>query len=99
MLGCIQPMSSPMMNKMFGFCCCCAVAGVPGTDTAAHNASRPSQAFLGFITNFLHCWLLRDGGGSHRPSLPPNAGDAQQAVSMSSVAMAGNRQQPCSLSI
>src|SRR5262249_61216011 len=28
MLGCIQPMSSPMMNRMLGFCgccgCCCA---------------------------------------------------------------------------
>jgi hypothetical protein len=28
MLGCIQPMSSPMMNKILGFCCC-AAAGVP----------------------------------------------------------------------
>ena len=29
MLGCIQPMSSPMMKRMLGFCCCCcASAGV-----------------------------------------------------------------------
>src|SRR5580704_5457056 len=28
MLGCIQPMSSPMMKRMLGFCCCCAAAGV-----------------------------------------------------------------------
>src|SRR6476619_2108160 len=28
MLGCIQPMSSPMMNKILGFCCgCCADVG------------------------------------------------------------------------
>src|SRR3954453_17129922 len=33
MLGCIQPISSPMMKRMLGFCCCCcccccAAAGV-----------------------------------------------------------------------
>jgi hypothetical protein len=26
MLGCIQPMSSPIMKTMLGFCCCCADA-------------------------------------------------------------------------
>src|SRR4029079_300349 len=28
MLGCIQPMSSPMMKRMFGCCACCALAGL-----------------------------------------------------------------------
>src|SRR5262245_56585414 len=47
MLGCIQPMSSPMMNRMLGFPwgCCCANAGALAAPTAT-NASRPSQAFL-----------------------------------------------------
>ena len=45
MLGCIQPMSSPMMNRMLGFCCCCAAAGVLAAVTAANSASKPSHTF------------------------------------------------------
>src|SRR6266550_1748268 len=33
MLGCIQPMSSPMMNRMLGFCC--AATWVIGSSTTA----------------------------------------------------------------
>src|SRR4051812_19779299 len=43
MLGCIQPMSSPMMNRMLGFCSCCAVAGALTTVKAASDANKPSQ--------------------------------------------------------
>src|ERR1700730_7763581 len=38
-------MSSAMMTRMFGFCCC-ADAGAPATITDASDASRPKQTFL-----------------------------------------------------
>src|SRR6478735_6695064 len=48
MLGCIQPMSSPMMNRMFGCCACCALAGLAvmaavrtvAPNSAARDADR-----------------------------------------------------------
>src|SRR6266851_2969398 len=43
MLGCIQPMSSPMMKRMLGFCC--AEAGALASPTAANSATRTSQIF------------------------------------------------------
>src|SRR5215813_8559846 len=47
MLGCIQPISSPMMKRMFGFCCCsCAAAGTLAAVTATNDASKPIQNFL-----------------------------------------------------
>src|SRR5262245_16149945 len=47
MLGCIQPISSPMMKRMFGFCCCsCAAAGTLAAVTATNDASKPLQNFL-----------------------------------------------------
>src|SRR6476660_10483519 len=45
MLGCIQPMSSPMMTRMLGFCCCCAAAGRLAAATTANSASKPSHKF------------------------------------------------------
>src|ERR1700750_1815354 len=46
MLGCIQPISSPMMKSMLGFCAgCCAVAGVvtgPNNDNDI-NVVAPSN--------------------------------------------------------
>src|SRR5690348_4480682 len=44
MLGCIQPMSSPMMKRMLGFCC--ADACVFAATTAAAPTSRLSQTFV-----------------------------------------------------
>src|SRR4051794_9635005 len=45
MLGCIQPISSPMMKRMLGFCCGCDWARAePGAAEAAHNAAKPNQA-------------------------------------------------------
>ena len=55
MLGCIQPISSPMMNRILGFVCCCgggvccADAGAPTISTGASAASRPKQIFLCII--------------------------------------------------
>src|SRR5262249_27162139 len=47
MLGCIQPMSSPMMKRMFGFCDgCCAFAGAIVTHAAANDPIKPSKIFL-----------------------------------------------------
>ena len=37
-----QPMSSPMITMMLGFCC--AAAGEPAAITAASSASAPSQS-------------------------------------------------------
>src|SRR6476661_1907737 len=45
MLGCIIPISSPMMNRMLGFCCCCAAAGMLAAVIAAIEASKPSHKF------------------------------------------------------
>src|SRR4029450_7245018 len=67
MLGCIQPMSSPMMKRMLGFCCCCAAAGALPAITATNDASRPRQNFLvtlmaSFLTLGCPNWA-----GSRRP--------------------------------
>jgi hypothetical protein len=43
MLGCIQPMSSPMMKRMFGFCWLCAKAGVLTGPDNAINIVVPSS--------------------------------------------------------
>src|SRR5215467_5503675 len=60
MPGCIQPMSSPMMNKMLGFCCC-AAAGMFAITREANSASRPRQTFLAILMTFPHCWLPEMG--------------------------------------
>src|ERR1700741_2666081 len=44
MLGCIQPMSSPMMKRILGFCC--AEACVFAATTAAAPTSRLSQTLV-----------------------------------------------------
>src|SRR5262245_50049290 len=45
MLGCIQPMSSPMMKRMLGFCGCCAAAGRHAARPTAMHASGASHSF------------------------------------------------------
>src|SRR5208283_1792255 len=46
MLGCIQPMSSPMMNRMLGFCVVCAALGVePQPIKKLEMARAPSASF------------------------------------------------------
>src|SRR6266478_3314681 len=47
MLGCIQPMSSPMMKRMLGFGC--ADADVPANPMAVNIASRTSKTFLVYL--------------------------------------------------
>src|SRR5262245_15242050 len=63
MLGCIQPMSSPMMKSMLGFCCgCCAAAGVLAAVTATNDASRPRQTLLVILMDlFSMVWLPEMG--------------------------------------
>src|SRR5262245_21442037 len=46
MLGCIHPMSSPMMKRMFGLLCACADACCGAPAAAMDAANRPSQSFL-----------------------------------------------------
>src|SRR5215471_15712439 len=64
MLGCIQPMSSPMMKRMLGFCCCCcAFAAV----MAMNDESRPRKNLL---VELMACFLSSgcpNRAGSRRP--------------------------------
>src|SRR5271166_5136166 len=61
MRGCIQPMSSPIMKRMLGFCCCCAEAEVAKVVTATNSAIRPSKNVLVIPRSFLRwCFLNRD---------------------------------------
>src|SRR5712675_891519 len=53
MLGCIQPMSSPMMKRMLGFCVCCAAAGRLVAIAAASSVNKPSQQVLADILRFI----------------------------------------------
>src|SRR5262245_15127258 len=46
MLGCIQPMSSPMMKRMLGFCPCWADAGMLAIVVAVHITTRAPQIVL-----------------------------------------------------
>src|SRR6185503_155249 len=48
MLGCIQPMSSPMMKRMLGFDCCCACAklGASGKDANKSEAASAMSSCL-----------------------------------------------------
>ena len=43
MLGCIQPMSSPMMKRMLGFWAGCAAAGVLAGPDSDINIVAPSR--------------------------------------------------------
>ena len=44
MLGCIQPMSSPMMTTMLGFCAVCAAAGDAPMPTRKLDAANAPMA-------------------------------------------------------
>ena len=49
MLGCIQPMSSPMMKRMLGFAGVCAAAGVltgPDSDISIVAPSSAAQTLV-----------------------------------------------------
>jgi hypothetical protein len=59
MLGCIHPISSPMMKMMLGFCPCWAKAGALAIVVAVHNTARARQIFLDrLIVTLLNVWLL-----------------------------------------
>src|SRR4029077_16979775 len=66
MLGCIQPMSSPMMKRILGLSCCCAAAGALAAIATTNDASRPRQTFLlMLLTPF--CRLLPEPGRQPAP--------------------------------
>src|SRR5437870_3438709 len=69
MLGCIQPISSPMMKRMLGLaCCCCAAVGVLAAVTAANDTNRPSQMFLAVLmVRFLGVGCPRRGPAAFAP--------------------------------
>src|SRR5690348_18139778 len=74
MLGCIQPISSPMMKRILGFCPW-AEAGTLAIVVAAHNAARAPQITLNMLFPFLECRLPKPGPqpspvSTHQPSLP-----------------------------
>src|SRR5215831_16420163 len=78
MLGCIHPISSPMMKRMLGFCpcgcCCCwAEAGMLAIVVAAHATTRAPQIVLNMrMVAFLSVGC-RNAGRSLRPT-PPTDG-------------------------
>src|SRR5208282_2168263 len=41
-----QPISSPMITRTLGFCCCCAVAGALANVTPVNSASELSRKLL-----------------------------------------------------
>src|SRR5215475_15604838 len=56
MRGCMMPMSSPMMKRMLGFCCCWADAGGMAAVKEAAHASAPSHLLcLILIGTVLRC--------------------------------------------
>src|SRR5437879_3277490 len=68
MLGCIQPMSSPMMKRILGFCPCWAEAGMLAIVVAVHNTTRAPQSFLNrLMVAFLNVGC-RCPGRSLRPT-------------------------------
>src|SRR5690349_3940041 len=52
MLGCIQPMSSAMINMIFGFFCC-AATGTTARATKRSSATLPIENFFARLINFL----------------------------------------------
>src|ERR1700748_1256450 len=76
MLGCIQPMSSPMMKMMLGFCPCWAEAGMLAIVVAVHSTARAPQIVLNMLmVAFPRCWLPKPGpqpspNSTHQPALP-----------------------------
>src|SRR6266481_395919 len=67
MPGCIQPISSPMMNRMLGLAGACAVAGRLAIVVAVHNTARAPQIALNMLMfPFLNAGC-RSPGRSLRP--------------------------------
>src|SRR5262245_17638458 len=69
MLGCIQPMSSPMMKRMLGFCCCCAAAGRFAAIPMATNASRAGQSLRMSFMEDLLTFRLGTGKATEQPHM------------------------------
>src|SRR5690349_7712312 len=73
MLGCIHPMSSPMMKTMLGFAAPCAEAVTLAIAVAVHNMTRAIQSFLNMLMVASFNVGCRSPGRSLRPA-PPSDG-------------------------
>src|SRR5271165_1911392 len=85
MLGCIQPMSSAMMNMMFGFDVC-AIALDAGSADAVANAASAAPADMRLRVKLIAISLEAAFGGIVRPKLEslrdaPTQGSAYAQVS------------------
>src|SRR5262249_49465558 len=75
MLGCIQPISSPMMKRMLGFCPCWAETGMLAIPVVIHTTTRAPQIVLNIrMIAFLKCRLPELGpqpspSTTHQPFL------------------------------
>jgi hypothetical protein len=63
MLGCIQPMSSPMMKRMLGFWAGCAAAGVLTSPDSDINIVAPSREAQDRKPGVLRGGVAIKGGG------------------------------------
>src|ERR1700757_4770149 len=70
MLGCIHPMSSPMIKRMLGFCPCWAEAGLLAIVVAVHNTTRAHQITLNMLMVAFPSVGCRSPGRSLRPPPP-----------------------------
>src|SRR5262245_54411071 len=72
MLGCIQPMSSPMMKRMLGFCPCWAEAGMLAIVVAVHITTRAPQIVLNMLmVAFLDVGCRKAGAAAFAQLHPP----------------------------
>src|SRR5262245_52195029 len=70
MLGCIQPMSSPMMKRMFGFGDgCCAFVGAVVANAAANDPIKPSKIFLPVMIEAFPSVRLKNANAGPYPSV------------------------------
>src|SRR6516164_1844746 len=74
MLGCIHPMSSPMMKRMLGFCACWAEAGMLAIVVAVHITTRAPQIFLNMLmVAYLNVGCRKARAAAFAQLYPPSA--------------------------
>src|SRR5215467_13374174 len=72
MLGCIQPMSSPMKKRMLGLLCCwdccCAQAGMLANENVVNATSRPLETYFDIMWNLPKLPVVSASYGSKKGS-------------------------------